>query len=213
MDVNSAKSLLESGIGDLGISLSAVQVDALMEYLGLFKKWNKTYNLSAIKDEHQMVVLHLLDSLSVVPHVTANNWLDVGTGGGLPGIPMAICFPNSRFTLLDSAGKKTRFLHQVIQHLGLGNVRIQNTRAESLKVAEPFDGIISRAFASLKDMIHCTEHLLQHNGQFWAMKGQISTSELSDIDTAYIVSNTIDLNVPGLDASRCLISIVKKPIL
>lgn len=191
----------------MGLNLSDEQVQLLLKYLGLFEKWNKTYNLSAIRSQAQMVNLHLLDSLSVVPYLEGKTWLDVGTGGGLPGIPLAICLSNNNYTLLDSAGKKTRFLHQVVQELGLDNVKVINDRAENVQLEQGVDGIISRAFASINLMIECTAHLLNSSGQFWAMKGQIPHSELSQIQKGFIVDKVQALNVPGVDAERCLISL------
>lgn len=198
---------LQQGLDSLGLSLSQTQIAKLHSYLLLFEKWNKAFNLSAIRDMHAMVSLHLLDSLAVAPHLQGRTWLDVGTGGGLPGIPLAITFPDYHFTLLDSAGKKTRFLHQIVQSLALENVTVINDRVEAVSLNDKVDGIISRAFASLTDMIQCCQHLLGEGGSFWAMKGQIPHAELREIEKDYIVSNVIPLSVPGVEAERCLVVI------
>ena len=196
--------LLE-GIQQLGLEVTPAQVDLLMDYLALFIKWSKAYNLTAIRKPKEMVTLHLLDSLAVVPHFEGNNVLDVGTGAGLPGIPLAILFPDTKFTLLDSAGKKIRFLFQVINELGIKNVQVQNLRVEAFKPVDKFDVVISRAFASIADFVACTGHLLTENGQFWAMKGQNPVDELSQLKKHYIVASFQPLLVPGLDAERCLV--------
>lgn len=200
-------SLLDIGLTEIGLNISDAQKYLLMRYLSMFIKWNKAYNLSAIRDPKAMVTLHLLDSLVVAPHFRGDNVLDVGTGGGLPGIPLAILFPETQFTLLDSAGKKIRFLFQVVNELGLKNVTVQNLRVESFDPVDKFDVIISRAFASVVDFVNCSEHLLAQNGAFWAMKGQNPVDELSQIQKHYIVASFQPLSVPGLDAERCLIKL------
>ncbi len=206
------RAQLLDGINQIGIDVSAAQLELLMQYLALFVKWNKAYNLSAIRDPKAMVTLHLLDSLAVAPHFDGQNVLDVGTGGGLPGIPLAILFPSTQFTLLDSAGKKIRFLFQVINELGLKNVQVQNVRVEAFKPVDNFDVIISRAFASIIDFVSCSSHLLTEKGQFWAMKGQNPVDELSQIKKHYIVASFQPLLVPGLDAERCLIRLQPQAI-
>ena len=134
---------LRTGCEQLGLTLDAPQQRQLLEYLALFIKWNQAYNLSAIRDPEQMLRLHLLDSLSIAPYLTGQRFIDVGTGGGLPGIPLAICFPERHFTLLDSAGKKMRFLFQVKQSLKLANVDTQNCRVEAYQPAQLYDGVDS----------------------------------------------------------------------
>lgn len=200
-------SLLLGGLSSIGLDITDAQKDLLMRYLAMFIKWNKAYNLSAIRDPKAMVTLHLLDSLVVAPHFKGKNVLDVGTGGGLPGIPLAILFPETQFTLLDSAGKKIRFLFQVVNELGLKNVTVQNLRVEKFDPVDKFDVIISRAFASITDFVSCSGHLLADNGAFWAMKGQNPVDELSQIEKHYIVASFQPLTVPGLDAERCLIQL------
>jgi 16S rRNA (guanine527-N7)-methyltransferase len=142
--------------------------------------------------------------------LVGESFIDVGTGGGLPGIPLAIRFPQKHFTLLDSAGKKTRFLFQVKQELGLDNVSVENRRVEQFTPNPKFDGVISRAFASLPDMVESCAHLLNEGGRFWAMKGQIPVDELREIEASYILEHCHSLQVPGVEAQRCLL--VMKPI-
>ena len=199
--------LLVSGIQQLGLDLKLQQVDQLMAYLKLFDKWNHAFNLSAIREPAAMVKLHLLDSLSIAGVLEGTRFVDVGTGGGLPGIPLAIKFPQKSFTLLDSAGKKTRFLFQVKQELGLQNVTVENRRVEQFRPEQGFDGVISRAFASLPDMIKSCAHLLNESGRFWAMKGQIPVAELKEIEKRYTVEHCHSLQVPGVEAQRCLLVI------
>ncbi|MDZ7922816.1 MAG: 16S rRNA (guanine(527)-N(7))-methyltransferase RsmG [Marinagarivorans sp.] len=206
------RAQLLDGILQLGLDVTPAQVDLLMGYLALFVKWSKAYNLTAILKPKAMVTLHLLDSLAVAPHFEGQNVLDVGTGAGLPGIPLAILFPDTQFTLLDSAGKKIRFLFQVINELGLKNVQVQNLRVETFKPVDKFDVVISRAFASIADFVACTGHLLTENGQFWAMKGQNPVDELSQLKKHYIVASFQPLRVPGLDAERCLIRLQPQAI-
>lgn len=199
--------LLLQGINQIGFNVSEQQENLLMRYLSLFIKWNKAYNLSAIRNPADMVVLHLLDSLVVVPHFCGSHVLDVGTGGGLPGIPLAILFPDCQFTLIDSAGKKIRFLFQVVNELGLTNVDVQNQRVEKFQPVDKFDVIISRAFASITDFVGCSHHLLANGGTFWAMKGQNPLDECKQIEQDYRVVDYHTLDVPGLDAERCLVKI------
>ena len=152
---------LQQGARELGVDLSEQQQAQLLAYLALLIKWNKAYNLTAVRDPDEMVSRHLLDSLSVVPFVAeaGDNWLDVGSGGGMPGIPLAILFPERRFTLLDSNGKKTRFLTQVKLELKLANLDVIHSRVEAFTPEQPFSGICSRAFSSLEDFSNWTRHL------------------------------------------------------
>lgn len=198
---------LQEYAASIELTLSEQQVNQLLDYLELFEKWNKAYNLSAIRDAEGMFTKHLLDSLSIAPHLTGERFIDVGTGGGLPGIPMAICFPQRHFTLLDSAGKKVRFLFQVKQALGLNNVDTQNRRVETFQPQPQFDGVISRAFASITDMLTWCDHLIHDDGRFWAMKGVMPNSELSELPKKYIVKASHALHVPNLEGERCLIEL------
>lgn len=211
-DVAPYSDRVRRGSEKLGFELDDARLEALLHYLHLFIKWNKTFNLSAIRDPDQMVSKHLLDSLSIASRLAQSahtRFIDVGTGGGLPGIPMAICFPERHFTLLDSAGKKTRFLFQVKQALGLTNVQVENRRVESYTPDTPYDVVLSRAFASLQDMTEGCHHLLHSDGEFWAMKGLIPNSELSEVEKHYKVVDCSQLQVLDDIGERCLV-ILKK---
>lgn len=209
MTEHETEQLLTSGLDQLGINTTSGQLKQLVQYLELFEKWNRAYNLSAIRDRAEMVRLHLLDSLAVRPHLHGERLIDVGTGGGLPGIPLAITMPHMQFTLLDSAGKKMRFLFQVKQELGLRNVEIENCRVEKHQPAVLYDGVISRAFASLLDMTTHCRHLVSDQGRLWAMKGVFPEQELAAIADNYTVEQCHHLKIPGVDAQRCLL--VLKP--
>ena len=202
---------LERGLAQIGVEASVQQQQQLVEYLLLFEKWNKTYNLSAVRDREIMVSRHLLDSLVVLPFLHGHRFIDVGTGGGLPGIPLAIMMPNCQFTLLDSNGKKTRFLFQVKTALHLNHVTVENCRVETFKPVPLFDGVISRAFASLTDMVNGCDQMLSTTGRFWALKGVYPETELSDLPKHYTVEACHRLDVPGCDGERHLLEISRQP--
>lgn len=170
-------------------------------------KWNKAYNLTAVRDPDEMVSRHLLDSLSVVPYVAAlgDSWLDVGSGGGMPGIPLAILFPERRFTLLDSNGKKTRFLTQVKLELKLDNLEVIHSRVEAVQPERPFAGIISRAFSSLEDFANWTRHLGDGETHWLAMKGLHPTDELVALPADFRLDAEHALAVPGCQGQRHLL--------
>ena len=203
-------NLLESGMQGMGLQYSPQQRDQLMAYLQLLISWNKAYNLTAIRDPQQMVALHLLDSLAVFPYLKGEHLVDVGTGAGLPGIPLAIMSPQRRFTLVDSNGKKTRFLFQVRCDLGLSNVIERQSRVEAYQPDQAYDAVISRAFTSVSDMVDKCQHLLKPNGQFLAMKGKFPQSELSEVVKDYKVDASHVLQVPGVEAERHLIVISQR---
>lgn len=205
IDIPALKPQLEAGIAALQLTLSAQAVDQLMAYLTLLEKWNKVYNLTAIRNPQEMLVKHLLDSLAIVPHIDGQRLIDVGTGGGLPGIPLAICFPDRQVDLLDSNSKKTRFLIQAKAELGLENTQVFHQRVETYQPAERYDGVVSRAFASLEDMMHWTAHLLKPDGFWWAMKAQKDFEDYSKLPGLVKIEAMIDLQVPGLEAQRMLI--------
>lgn len=198
---------LREGAIELGVALSAEQHEQLLAYLALLIKWNKAYNLTAVRDPDEMVSRHLLDSLSVVEHVreAGDNWLDVGSGGGMPGIPLAIMFPERRFTLLDSNGKKTRFLVQVKLELKLDNLEVVHSRVEAYRPERPFDGISSRAFSSLQDFSDWTRHLGNADTQWLAMKGVHPDDELQALPADFRLSATHVLRVPGCQGQRHLL--------
>jgi 16S rRNA (guanine527-N7)-methyltransferase len=209
MDTQALRVQLLEGTEALGLALSPRSADQLMAYLTLLQKWNKVYNLTAIRDPKEMLVKHLLDSLSVVPHISGERLIDVGTGGGLPGIPLAICYPDRQVDLLDSNSKKTRFLVQAKAALGLHNTEVFHQRVEQYQPEALYDGVVSRAFASLQDMLHWTEHLLKPGGYWWAMKAQKEFEDYANLPGLVKIEAMIDLQVPGLQAQRMLIKALK----
>lgn len=201
-------ALLKSGLKRQGLELSDDKIQLLLDYHALLVKWNKAYNLTAVRDPAEMISRHLLDSLSIIPHITGERILDVGTGPGLPGIPMSICFPEKDFTLLDSNGKKTRFLTQSKIELKLTNMTPVQSRIESFE-APLFDAITSRAFATLKDMVDGSIHLLKEDGFFYAMKGIYPQGEIDELDERVSVVDCFALHVPGEEGERHLVKIRK----
>lgn len=198
-------ALLQQGCDDLGVAVDGAQQQLLLDYVALLAKWNKAYNLTAIRDEAQMVTRHLLDSLAIAPFLIGQRFIDVGTGAGLPGVPLAILFPQREFHLLDSNGKKTRFLFQVKTALGLDNIVVHQARVETFRVTRLYEGVLSRAFASLGDMVQGCRHLLAPGGCFLAMKGMLSSEELESVSLEYPQSAVYPLSVPGLDEQRHLV--------
>jgi len=199
--------ILEAGMQQMEVEYSSEQRDMLLAYLQLLMTWNKAYNLTAIRDPGEMIRLHLLDSLAVLPHISGKRLIDVGTGAGLPGIPLAIMCPERDFTLLDSNGKKTRFLFQARCDLGLSNLKEINSRVENHRPEVPYDAVLSRAFTSVADMVNKCSHLLSPEGLFLAMKGKFPQSELSEVGKDYKVNASHTLQVPGVDGERHLIVI------
>jgi len=203
---------LETGLADMDLSLSDSQQQQLLAFLALLNKWNKAYNLTAVRDERVMVSRQLLDSLSIMPWITTDHLLDVGAGGGLPGIPLAIVFPEKRFTLLDSNGKKTRFLNQCVLELGLDNVEVIHGRAEDCRPEQPFSQISSRAFTALENLVNWCGPLLAENGEFLAMKGQYPDDEVSALPAGWQVESSQALTVPGADGERHLLVVRRAPL-
>ncbi|MCO6523420.1 MAG: 16S rRNA (guanine(527)-N(7))-methyltransferase RsmG [Candidatus Schmidhempelia sp.] len=190
------------------IVLSEQQINLLINYVGLLAKWNKVYNLTSVRDPNEMLIKHIIDSLVVSPYLSGDKFIDVGTGPGLPGVPLAIINPNKQFTLVDSLGKRIRFLKQVKFELNLANIEPIQSRVEEITETY-FDGIISRAFASLQDMLSWCDHLPNQNGIFYALKGQYPTEELALLNNTYKVENIIQFNIEGMQADRHLIMIKK----
>lgn len=201
-----AQELIQ-GAQALKVNLSEQQQQQLLAYLGLLIKWNKAYNLTAVRNPDEMVSRHLLDSLSVVPYVAqhGDDWLDVGSGGGMPGVPLAILFPDRRFTLLDSNGKKTRFLTQVKLELKLDNLEVIHNRVEAFTPERPFSGIISRAFSSLEDFTNWTRHLGDLHSHWLAMKGVHPDDELQALPDDFRLDSCQILKVPGCQGQRHLL--------
>jgi len=200
---------LSTGITSLGLELSQETQQQLMSYLKLLQKWNKVYNLTAIRDAEQMISHHLLDSLAVLPHLWPGRWLDVGCGAGLPGMVLAIARPQWQFALIDSNSKKTSFVQQATIELSLQNVKVQCARVEELQAKGEFDGIISRAFAETEDFIKLTRHLIAPEGRWAAMKGA-PEQELQRLSDDIEVERIIPLKVAGVDAARCLVILKEK---
>ena len=199
-------SQLEQGLRAMEIPLDAPAQDRLVAYLQLIGKWNKVHNLTAVREPGQMVVLHLLDSLSVLPHLAgAKTILDVGTGAGLPGIPLAIARPDLAVTLLDSSHKKATFLRQAKAELALANVEVACERVENWRPAALFDIVVSRAFAELADFVVQAGHLVAPGGAMLAMKGVYPFEELARVPASHRVENVVALTVPTLEAQRHLV--------
>jgi 16S rRNA (guanine527-N7)-methyltransferase len=183
------------------------QLEALLDYVELLDRWNQAYNLTAVRDPGQMVVRHLLDSLAIAPYLQGQRFIDVGTGAGLPGVPLAVLYPEREFHLLDSNGKKTRFLFQVKTALGLDNMTVHHARVESFRDERAFDAVLSRAFASLEDMVEGCRHLAGDQGRFLAMKGALPEQELASVEASFEIAAVHTLNVPGLDEQRHLVEL------
>jgi 16S rRNA (guanine527-N7)-methyltransferase len=207
--------LLADGVRELGLDLSDAQLGKLLDYVALLSKWNAVYNLTAIRDPRQMLIQHILDSLSIVPHLAtrgASSVLDVGSGGGLPGIVLAIVLPDWAVTVNDIVHKKTAFQAQAKAELGLANLSVVTGRVETLQpgaeVPAKFDVIVSRAFAELADFVTLARHLVAEQGAIWAMKGVRPDGEIERLPAGAHVEQIIRLNVPSLDAERHLIKVL-----
>ena len=216
MSVGHERSVLEAGLKSLKLDLLPSQVDALLAYMALIQKWNKVYNLTALRSSDEMLTHHLLDSLSVVlplraqleaMGLTRGNLLDVGSGGGLPGVVLAIAMPQWRITCVDTVAKKAAFVQQVSVSLALPNLRGLHARVESLKAqaGEGFDVVASRAFASLPDFVNWSAEALLPHGVWMAMKGKLPTEEMAALPAHAQVFHVEPLHVPGLDAERCVV--------
>ena len=203
------KQKLQEGLTALGLTLTTAQQLLLLEYVALLKKWNGTYNLTALRDEQTMISHHILDSLTLLPYIEqASTLMDVGSGGGMPGIPAAICRPDLQITLLDANTKKTAFLQQAVIELGLANVRVVSGRVEAVQDFQA-DIITSRAFAELADFVNWTAHLLKDGGRWVAMKGVYPEEEIAKLPDTVAVERVEALHVPGLDAERHMVVLKK----
>lgn len=203
---------LRSGIAALGLALGEAEQGKLLDYLALLARWNAVYNLSGIREPARMLGLHLLDSLSVLPLISGERILDAGTGAGLPGIPLAICLPATHFILLDSNGKKTRFLLQAVAELDLANVEVRNERLERFVDAGHVDMVVTRAFSSLRQSLEWAGSLLGERGVFLAMKGQYPTDELAELPPGFRLTASHALAIPGEDCERHVLEIMRAPL-
>ncbi|EKD54187.1 MAG: 16S rRNA methyltransferase GidB [uncultured bacterium] len=204
------KSFLSKALTENGHHFSPMIEQHILAYLDLLTQWNRVFNLTAIRDPNEMVMRHIVDSLSIKKYLHGDRVIDVGSGAGLPGIPLALAEPQKEFVLLDSSQKKTRFLTQAVYELSLKNVTVVHARAECFHPAQGFDSIITRALASLKDMLLATRHLLNEQGQFLAMKGVYPLEEIKDIPDEFTLLSVHELKLQGLDAKRHLVCIKVK---
>lgn len=199
------KAKLENLLAQAEIQLTDLQKDQLIKLVQLLHKWNKAYNLTSVRDPQEMLVKHILDSIVVSPYLQGDRFIDVGTGPGLPGLPLAIINPTKQFVLLDSLGKRISFIRNAVRELGLTNVEPVLSRVEEYQPAQKFDGVLSRAFASLKDMTDWCTHLPKQDGYFYALKGIYHEDEVQELDKKFEVKDVITLNVPELVGERHLI--------
>jgi 16S rRNA (guanine527-N7)-methyltransferase len=201
--------LIERGVSAMQLQLTSQQITQLESLLSELLKWNKAYNLTAIKDPHEALKLHILDSLAVLPYWQFKKTLDVGTGAGFPGLPLAIALPQQEFHLLDSNSKKIRFIRQQIHALKLSNVSAHHCRIEAHPNGQ-YDCVTSRAFASLTDMLNATENQLVEGGRWMALKGVYSEQEVKEMPQWAQLVSYHSLKVPNLTAERCVIEIAKR---
>ncbi|MDP0561594.1 MAG: 16S rRNA (guanine(527)-N(7))-methyltransferase RsmG [Candidatus Endonucleobacter sp. (ex Gigantidas childressi)] len=203
------------GAEGLALSLTGKQVDLLSRYVALLVKWNKTYNLTAVRDPVQMVSRHVIDSLSITPFVKSDNMLDIGSGPGLPGIPLAVLYPNKLVSTLDSNGKKTRFMEHVKMELGLNNLTVINSRVECYQTESLFGEITCRAFSSLTDIVQKVKHLLVDSGVYLVMKGRYPNKEIHELmkHTDCELVEVVSLHVPESGGERHLVILRKQQVL
>lgn len=202
---------LRVGLAEMNLSHNSQQIEQLQAYLELLQKWSRVYNLTSIDSVQKMVAYHILDSLSLVNMLPKRGlYLDVGTGAGLPGIPLAIMLPTSQWVLLDSNGKKTRFVQQAIASCGLSNVTVVNSRIEDYHADSLFDVIVSRAYASLMDFIISVDHLWRADTRLISMKTELSETELQALDVHLYHPQLTRLQIPGIAEKRCLVTLQRQ---
>lgn len=200
---------LQSLLAKTSLTVTEQQIDQLIQYVELLVKWNKAYNLTSVRDPQEMLIKHIMDSLMVGEVLAGDDFIDVGTGPGLPGIPLAILYPKRNFVLLDSLGKRITFLRQVVFQLKLKNVTPVLSRVEKYQEKQ-FDGVLSRAFASLLDMLDWCQHLPNETGRFYALKGVNPTDELSALPDNFELQQVHEITVPELNAERHVIELIKR---
>ncbi|MCK5726206.1 MAG: 16S rRNA (guanine(527)-N(7))-methyltransferase RsmG [Thiotrichaceae bacterium] len=198
---------LSAGLVAMKVEANEHQLQQMESFVQLLLRWNKVFNLTAIKNYEEALVLHLFDSLSVAPYLKGERCLDVGAGGGLPGIPLAIMQPERYFTLVDAVSKKTRFMQQAVIELGLKNVTVIHSRIEKATLIAEYDAIISRAFASINDFVNLSGKYLQLGGSLYAMKGRYPESELKQLPSGFYVTEETTLHIPYKNIERILIEI------
>ena len=213
MSKQGLKNLLHDGCLQMKVELSDNQAEKFIELSDLLIRWNKKINLTSITKPDEVITKHILDSLSLLPHVHGNKVLDVGTGAGFPGVPLALMLPEVEFTLLDSNNKKITFIKHVAAKLGLTNLSATHSRIQDLKAALPFTSITARAFADLNDLLKWLPNVYDANTQILAMKGKMPESEIeslreSVLSSQWTVQGIEPLHVPGLDAERCVVKLV-----
>ncbi|WP_112481042.1 16S rRNA (guanine(527)-N(7))-methyltransferase RsmG [Vibrio variabilis] len=202
---------LDQLIAETSLEVSELQREQLVGYVQLLDKWNKAYNLTSVRRPEEMLVKHILDSIIVGEHLEGERFIDVGTGPGLPGVPLAIMHPTKSFTLLDSLGKRIRFIKQVAHELKIKNVSPVQSRVEEFDAGEGFDGVLSRAFASMTDMVNWCKHLPKpESGRFYALKGQLHDQEIAELPSWCSVIEIKPLQVPELEGDRHLVILSKK---
>ena len=200
-------ALLHNAAEEIGISLSDTQVNQLISYVDLMEKWNRVFNLTAVRRRTELFSRHIFESLAVKPYICGKRWADIGTGAGLPGVPLAITEPDKPFVLLDSNGKKTRFLLEVKRALGLSNIEVQTSRVENWQPAQNPDAVITRAFANLATTIGRAAHILRDQGMLFAMKTESAVEEVDALPPGFVLIAQQDVEVPGRDWSFQLLSI------
>ncbi|GAB5381673.1 MAG: 16S rRNA (guanine(527)-N(7))-methyltransferase RsmG [Aliiglaciecola sp.] len=200
---------LDKALSPLELIVSDQQKHQLVDYVLMIHKWNKAYNLTSVRDPQEMLIKHIVDSIVVAPHLIKKRYIDVGTGPGLPGIPLSIMHPDKHFVLLDSLGKRVRFMKQAAFELGLKNIEPVQSRVEQYQSDLPLDGVLSRAFASIKDMLHWCQHLVDSQGEFLALKGQLPEQEIALLPDGFEMIESIELSIPALEGQRHLLKIRK----
>lgn len=202
----------DDAVRQLGLSVTPQQKQQLLNFLQMLHKWNKAYNLTSVRDPQRMLYVHILDSIAISPFLSGQHFVDVGTGPGLPGIPLAIMHPDKQFVLLDSLGKRIRFIKQVAYDLTLTNIVPVQSRVEDYQPDFAFDGVLSRAFASIADMLQWCQHLTASEGAFLALKGQYPEQELTQLPVGFTMTSADEIIVPGLNADRYLITVKRTQV-
>lgn len=201
--------LWSKGLKEIDLDINEAQLEKLKQYVDLLSRWNKTYNLTAVRNPSEMIPTHIFDSLVVAPYIKGEHCLDVGSGAGLPGIPLAILQPDRQFMMLDTNGKKTRFIQQAIIELGLKNADVVQARVEEWQAPQPYPAIISRAFSSIVDFVNGCSELLAQDGTLYAMKGQFPAQELAYLPKGYSLASRQALDVPYVEGERHLLQITR----